>query len=113
MISYFQKMDKEKLIRQFKWACIAEFITCILLYLIAMPLKYQFDILWPMFPIGSLHGAAFIWYSGLLYFVRKPLNWDDEDLVIAILAAFFPFATWYVEKYMMNQRADSTTDKAS
>lgn len=102
MIPYFDNMPQEKLIRQFKWACIAEFITCILLYLIAMPIKYQWGIWQQMIPIGSLHGAAFTWYLILLYYVYKPLKWDDEDLVIGVLAAFFPFATWYVEKNMMD-----------
>lgn len=104
MIPFLENINEEKLIKWFKWACIAEGITCILLYLIAMPLKYQFDLLWPMFPVGSLHGIAFIWYMALLYFVRKPLNWDDEDLVIAGIAGFFPFLTFWVEKKLIKDK---------
>lgn len=104
MISYYENMDEKQLIRQFRWACIAEFITCILLYLIAMPIKYQWDIWQQMIPIGSLHGAAFTWYLVLVYYVYKPLKWDDEDLVIAIIAAFFPFGTWYVERNMIREK---------
>ena len=106
MIPYYENMSDEKLIRQFKWACIAEGITCILLYLIAMPLKYQFDNVLLMPPVGALHGIAFIWYMAMLYYVRKPLKWDDEDLVIAGIAGFFPFLTFWVEKKLIN--TDST-----
>ena len=61
MIPYYDNMSDEKLIRQFKWACIFEGITCILLYLIAMPMKYQWDLVWQMPAVGSLHGIAFVW----------------------------------------------------
>lgn len=104
MLKYIENLPEEKLIKQFKYASIVEGITCILLYLIAMPIKYQFDIWWQMIPIGTLHGIAFTWYLALIYFVKKPLNWDDEDFVIAILAAFFPFATFWVERNLMNNR---------
>ncbi len=74
------------------------------LYLIAIPLKYQFDIWWQMIPIGSLHGLFFTMY--LLFCVpgRKALKWDDEDFVFALLASLFPFATFWVERELINKR---------
>lgn len=110
MIPYFENMSDEKLIRQFKIACIFEFITCILLYLIAMPIKYQWGIWQQMIPIGSLHGIAFTWYMLLLYYVRIPLKWDDEDLVFAGIAGFFPFATLWVEKSLVEERMKNNLD---
>ena len=103
MIPYYKNMPEDKLIRQFKWACIAEGITCILLYAIAMPMKYQWGIWQQMPAIGSLHGIAFLWYMAMLYYVRTPLKWDDEDLFIAGLAGFFPFLTFWVEKKLIPQ----------
>ncbi|MXV37777.1 DUF3817 domain-containing protein [Flavobacteriaceae bacterium Ap0902] len=101
MIPYFDNLPEEKLIKQFKQVCVFEFVTCILLYLIAMPIKYEWDIWIQMIPIGSLHGFAFTWYLILFYYVRKPLKWDDEDAMFAFLAAFFPFATLWVEKRLI------------
>ncbi|MGI9526023.1 MAG: DUF3817 domain-containing protein [Weeksellaceae bacterium] len=101
MIPYFDNLSEKQLIKQFKQACVAEFITCVLLYLVAMPIKYQWDIWQQMIPIGTLHGAAFTWYLILLYYVREPLKLDDEDTVFAFLAAFFPFATLWVEKKLI------------
>lgn len=103
MIPYFEKLPEKKLINQFKKICIFEFVTCVLLYLIAMPIKYQWDIWQQMIPIGIIHGVAFTWYLILIYYVRKPLKWDDEDLVFAVLAAFFPFATLWVEKNLITE----------
>ncbi|MRJ08956.1 DUF3817 domain-containing protein [Ornithobacterium rhinotracheale] len=106
MLKYFKNLPKDKLIKQFKAACIAEGITCILLYLVAMPIKYQWGIFWQMIPIGILHGIMFTWYLLLINDVRKALNWDDEDFVFAILAAFFPFASFWVEVDLVKKRME-------
>lgn len=99
--SYFEKVPPEKRKKRFKNACIVEGVTCILLFLVAMPVKYQFGIWWQMIPVGILHGAAFMWYLVQLPFVKNLYQWDDEDYVFAILSAFFPFATFWVEKKLI------------
>lgn len=98
---YYNHISPEKRKRWFRNACRLEGITCILLFLVAMPIKYQFDIWWQMIPIGSLHGIAFTWYLILVPSVKKLYQWDDEDLVFVILSAFFPFATFWVEKKLI------------
>lgn len=100
----YASYSNTKLIKHFKWACVAEGITCILLYLIAMPIKYQWGIWWQMIPIGTLHGIMFTWYLVLTYYVRKPLHWDDEDTLFAVLSAFFPFATFWVEDSLVKEK---------
>src|SRR5690606_13386684 len=91
-------MSPEKLKKYFKIFCIAEFISCFLLFCVAMPLKYGYDILTPMFPIGMFHGIAFMGYIVLAVLVRKIYKWDDEEFVFIIMFAFIPFATWLVHK---------------
>lgn len=98
----FENIPDETWVKYFKYACIAEGISCILLYLIAMPIKYQFGIWWQMIPIGTLHGIFFTWYLAQSVLVRKIIGWDDEDFVFVILAAFFPMGTFWVEKKMIN-----------
>lgn len=91
-------MTTEKLQKNFKYACYAEFFSCFLLFIIAMPLKYfhQNEIL--MIPVGIFHGICFSYYLIFTVRVRKTYNWDDEDFVFALMAAFLPFATLWVEK---------------
>lgn len=96
-LPWFKNQNNDTLIRHFRWASIAEGITCILLYLIAMPIKYQWGIWQQMIPIGTLHGIMFTWYLILLYYVIKPLKWDAEESVFALIAAFFPFGTFWVD----------------
>lgn len=93
-------MNKENNQKQkwFKIACYAECVSCVLLFFIAMPLKYCFHSTALMIPVGIIHGAFFTGYIILTVLVRKIYKWDDEDFVFALMSAFFPFATLWVEK---------------
>lgn len=96
------KYTQEKIIRWFKKFCVIEAITCFFLYVIAMPLKRYFPeenfALILIIVVGNLHGLFFTLYLLLLPAARKIWQWDDEDTVFALLSAFFPFATIWVEK---------------
>ncbi|MDR3273082.1 MAG: DUF3817 domain-containing protein [Flavobacteriaceae bacterium] len=94
-------MNKEKLIKYFKIACYAECVSCFLLFFIAMPMKYSFDNTILMIPFGIFHGVCFTIYLILDVLVRKICRWDDEDFVSSIMAAFFPFATIWVERSLV------------
>lgn len=99
---FFSKYSQEKIIKWFKQICIAEAISCFLLYGVAMIWKrYDEEGLLPtifIIVIGNIHGLFFTLYLLLCLPARKIYKWDDEDFVFALLAAFFPFATIWVEK---------------
>lgn len=99
---FFSKYPQEKIIRWFKQICVAEAISCFLLYGIAMIWKrYDQEGLLPtifIIIIGNIHGLFFTLYLLLLLPAKKIYNWDDEDFIFALLSAFFPFATIWVEK---------------
>lgn len=99
---FFSKYPEEKVIKWFKQVCIAEAISCFLLYCIAMVWK-RYDpegTLSTVFIIiiGNIHGLFFTLYLLLCIPARKIFSWDDEDFVYALLASLFPFATIWVEK---------------
>jgi integral membrane protein len=48
--------------------------------------------------MGSIHGLFFTLYLILAIPSRKIYQWDDEDSVFALLAAFFPLATIWIDK---------------
>ena len=48
--------------------------------------------------MGSIHGLFFTLYLILAFPCRKICQWDDEDSVFALLAAFFPLATIWIDK---------------
>lgn len=91
-------MNKKKVEKYFNLACYAECISCFLLFLVAMPLKYFFHYTLFMIPMGMIHGLFFTAYIILAILVRKHYKWDDEDFVFVLMSAFFPFATLWVEK---------------
>lgn len=99
---FFSKYPQEKIITWFRQICIAEAVSCFLLYCIAMIWKrYDEDgLLATVFIIiiGNLHGLFFTLYLLLCLPARNIFKWDDEDFVFALLAALFPFATIWVEK---------------
>lgn len=99
---YFAKFPQEKIIKWFRQVCIAEAISCFLLYGVAMFWKrYDEDgLLATIFIIivGNLHGLFFVLYLLLCLPARKIFRWDDEDFVFALLSSLFPFATIWVDK---------------
>ena len=100
--SFFAKYSTEKIIKWFKQICLAEAVSCFLLYCVAMVWKrYDPDGLAStifIIIIGNIHGLFFTLYLLLLIPARKIFEWDDEDTVFALLAAFFPFATIWIDK---------------
>lgn len=100
--NFFAKYSQERLIIWFKKVCIAEAISCFLLYCVAMVWKrYDPDgLLSTIFiiVIGNIHGLFFSIYLLMIFPIHKIFSWDDEDTVFAILAAFFPFATIWIDK---------------
>ncbi len=100
--AFFAKYSTEKIIKWFKQICLAEAVSCFLLYCVAMVWKrYDSDGLAStifIIIIGNIHGLFFTLYLLLLIPTRKIFEWDDEDTVFALLAAFFPFATIWIDK---------------
>ncbi|TWP24663.1 DUF3817 domain-containing protein [Apibacter muscae] len=90
--------NNNNLDKYFKLVCYAEGFSCFLLFLVAMPLKYMFNTPIIMIPSGIIHGFFFTAYLILAVYARKLYKWDDEDFVFALMSAFFPFATIWVEK---------------
>ena len=87
------KISDDTLKKWFKITCTWEAISCATLFLVAMPLKYQFGYILPMPFAGCFHGFWFSAYLILLFATRKIYKWDDEDFIFYIMFAFIPFAT--------------------
>lgn len=87
--------------KQLRVIALIEGTTLILLFLVAVPLKYQFDLPIAVSVMGPIHGVAFIAYivalvaalgSGLIGIVK---------LVVGTLAAFVPFGSFVFERFML------------
>lgn len=97
----FSKYPQEKLIKWFKRICLAEAISWLFLFTAMTWIRTDPEGLFPIIyisTIGSIHGLFFTLYLLLLPSIRKIYIWDDEDSVFALIAAFFPFATIWIDK---------------
>ena len=84
-----KNISEEKLKKWFRITCTWEAISCAILFLIAMPIKYQFGYVLQMPFAGIFHG---FWFSAylILLFVK--------NYIIYIMFAFIPFATLSLHK---------------
>lgn len=99
--NFFAKYRQEKLIKWFKQICAAEAISWFFLFTAMTWIRIDPEGILPIIyisTIGSVHGLFFTLYLLLLPSMRKIYTWDDEDTVFALIAAFFPFATIWIDK---------------
>lgn len=98
---FFEKYSEEKIVKWFRDVCKYEGISWFLLITAMIWKRYDTEGVLPLIYIiimGNIHGLFFTLYLILLTPARKIFAWDDEDSVFALLAAFFPFATIWVDK---------------
>ena len=98
---FFAKYSQEQIDKWFKQICLAEAISWLFLFSAMILIRYDRDGLLPtiyIIIIGNIHGLFFTLYLLLLNPIRKIFKWDDEDTVFALISAFFPFATIWIEK---------------
>lgn len=80
-------MDSVKL---FRITAYLEGASYLILLLIAMPLKYMYDMPLAVRIVGSFHGAFFVAYCFLLVLVWQKLKWSLKTVTLAFISAFLP-----------------------
>lgn len=84
----------------FRKVALAEGVSTILLFLVAMPLKYGLDQPFLIRPVGWAHGILFIAYMAMLV----PGLWGKRagwfGWVRTFAAAFLPFGTFLNDRYL-------------
>ncbi|MCG2793989.1 MAG: DUF3817 domain-containing protein [Weeksellaceae bacterium] len=106
---YFSKYPEEKVIKWFRKICFAEAISWFLLFTAMIWIRTNHGELLPtiyIILIGNIHGLFFSLYLLLLLPSKKIFVWDDEEFVFALMAAFFPFATIWIEKKLTQKNRD-------
>lgn len=86
------------MIKFFKIIGILEGISAILLFFVAVPMKYLFANPILIRPVGMAHGVLFTIYILLAIMLKFEQNWNFKKLVIIAIAAIVPLGTFYVDK---------------
>lgn len=58
--------------------------------------------------VGMAHGVLFIAYVILVVLAKVYLNWSNKLTIIAFIASFIPFGTFYVDAKYFKNNAIST-----
>ena len=84
-------------VRWFLWVARAEGVSLLLLFGLAMPLKYVFGVPELVKPVGMAHGALFVVYLLALWHVVRVERWGITRLFLGGLASLLPFGTFVFE----------------
>ena len=84
---------------------IAEGISLLILLAIAMPLKYLAGKPEAVRIVGWIHGVLFIVFMMGVWIVYKEYRWPFTKVIVAFLAAFFPFGTFIFDRQLRKEEA--------
>jgi len=80
--------------KRFRWISLIEGISFLVLLLIAMPLKYVFDMPLMVKYVGWAHGILFIVYIYMVFPTARKLNWNFSRTFLALMASILPFGPY-------------------
>ena len=86
------------MIRFFKFVAFAEGCSAILLFFVAMPMKYMFNNPSWIRPVGMAHGVLFTIYILMAIMLKFEQNWNFKKFAIVVLGSIVPGGTFYVDK---------------
>ncbi|MBK1878284.1 DUF3817 domain-containing protein [Pelagicoccus mobilis] len=96
-------MNNAACLSLFRKTAFAEGVSTVILFLIAMPLKYLAGMPEAVTYVGWIHGLLFIAYVGMLILAAGKLEWQMKRVVIFFLAAWVPFAPFWVERSLRDE----------
>lgn len=85
-------------IRIFRMTSMLEGISLILLFFVAMPLKYGFDMPLAVRIVGSAHGALFLIFLGVLLWAHFEKGWTLIKSGQLFISCLLPFGFLWAEK---------------
>jgi integral membrane protein len=90
----------------FRTVAFLEGLTTILLFLVAMPLKYAFDYPALVRPVGWVHGMAWLAYIAAMVLCLPGKRFGVLGWLRTFIAALFPFATFLNDPFVRRKQAE-------
>ncbi|HEX2534918.1 MAG TPA: DUF3817 domain-containing protein [Chitinophagaceae bacterium] len=82
---------------------LLEGVSLLVLLFIAMPLKYAAGRPEMVRYVGWAHGLLFVLFMGAALTAYLGRNWPFKKLVLAFLAAFVPFGTFWFDRQLKRE----------
>lgn len=92
-------------LKMFRTTSLAEGCSAILLFFVAMPLKYMANIPMAVKIIGTIHGVLFVAFVLTLINVWRIEKWKFTKVLTAFIAANIPFGAFWFEKQLKKEEA--------
>ena len=86
---------------RFRLISIIEGVSTILLFLVAIPMKYALDIPMAVKIVGPLHGLLFLMYLVMLVSTWASQQWPLRMFIVGLFAAVPPFGTFLYDHFMV------------
>ncbi|GGB00667.1 DUF3817 domain-containing protein [Macrococcus hajekii] len=83
----------------FRFFGYLEGLSLLILFFIAMPLKYMAGKPEVVTVFGMIHGALFTLYILMVIWMTIRMKWRPTWLVASIIVAFLPFGTFVFDHY--------------
>ncbi|WP_196892795.1 DUF3817 domain-containing protein [Aureivirga marina] len=90
-----------KELKIFRSISIMEGFSAIILFFIAMPIKYIMGHEEPVKYVGWIHGLLFSIYVIVALYIGYKVKWDFKTLFYVMAASIFPFGTFVMDKKIL------------
>lgn len=97
-------------LRAIFWMGIIEGTSTLLLFFVAMPLKYYAGMPRAVTIVGGLHGILFLLYGGMLLMGRGRVPLSPKLFVWGMVGAVVPFGPFFVDVPIARMLAASRSD---
>lgn len=87
-------------IRLFRTFGILDGVSLVILFFIAMPLKYFADMPQIVSVVGAIHGAIFTCYAISVIIAQLAIQWKFRWTLFAFVVAFIPTANFFLDRYI-------------
>lgn len=94
-------MNSVSLLRVFTWL---EGSSYLLLLLVAMPLKYVWELPMAVRVLGGVHGLLFLGFALVLYQTHVEHKWSPRHSLSLFVAALVPGCLWWLDRRIRSGR---------
>ena len=99
-----------KRLNQLRHTGIVEGISTLLLFGVAMPMKYFYDMPMAVRIVGSIHGILFIAYCVLLLLAMMERSWGFAKVFWLFVASVIPFGPFVAEVWLGKEAKAAMAD---
>jgi integral membrane protein len=83
-----------------------EGVSFVFLLIVAMPLKYYFDLPMAVKITGWIHGVLFMLYIAAVLFAIEAMKWNWFSVIVALSASLIPIGTFILDKSLKKRLSE-------